>query len=114
MDLGLDALSKITVFSKYSKYVPEKKRRETWDEIVDRYEQMLIKKYPKLEVAIIDSAKFIRERKVLPSMRALQFAGPAMEVNNARGYNCAYLPIDSLYSFSETMFLLLGGSGKQK
>jgi ribonucleoside-diphosphate reductase alpha chain len=111
MDLGLDALSKITVFSKYSKYVPEKKRRETWDEIVDRYEQMLIKKYPKLEVAIIDSAKFIRERKVLPSMRALQFAGPAMEVNNARGYNCAYLPIDSLYSFSETMFLLLGGSG---
>jgi ribonucleoside-diphosphate reductase alpha chain len=111
MDLGLDALSKITVFSKYSKYVPEKKRRETWDELVDRYEQMLIKKYPKLEVAIIDSAKFIRERKVLPSMRALQFAGPAMEVNNARGYNCAYLPIDSLYSFSETMFLLLGGSG---
>ena len=54
---------------------------------------------------------FIRDKKVLPSMRALQFAGPAMEVNNARGYNCAYLPVDSLYSFSETMFLLLGGSG---
>jgi ribonucleoside-diphosphate reductase alpha chain len=44
-------------------------------------------------------------------MRALQFAGQAMEVNNARGYNCAYHPIDSLYGFSETMFLLLGGSG---
>jgi ribonucleoside-diphosphate reductase alpha chain len=72
---------------------------------------MMIKKYPNLEIAIVESAKFIREKKVLPSMRALQFAGPAMEVNNARGYNCAYLPIDSLYSFSETMFLLLGGSG---
>ena len=111
MDLGLDALSKITIFSKYSKYLPEKKRRETWDEIVDRYQGMMIKKYPKLEQAIVESAVFIREKKVLPSMRALQFAGPAMEVNNARGYNCAYLPVDSLYSFSETMFLLLGGSG---
>jgi ribonucleoside-diphosphate reductase alpha chain len=111
MDLGLDALGKITVFSKYAKHVPQLERRETWDEIVDRYVTMMVKKYPSLEEAIVESAKFIREKKVLPSMRALQFAGPAMEVNNARGYNCAYLPIDSLYSFSETMFLLLGGSG---
>jgi ribonucleoside-diphosphate reductase alpha chain len=111
MDLGLDALGKITVFSKYAKHSPQLQRRETWDEIVDRYQVMMIKKYPKLELAIVESAKFIREKKVLPSMRALQFAGPAMEVNNARGYNCAYLPVDSLYSFSETMFLLLGGSG---
>ena len=111
MDLGLDILSKVTVFSKYAKYKSELKRRETWDEIVDRYQTMMIKKYPKLDEAIIESAKFIRDKEVLPSMRALQFAGPAMEVNNARGYNCAYLPVDSLYSFSETMFLLLGGSG---
>ena len=111
MDLGLEALSSITVFSKYAKYIPTLKRRETWDEIVDRYQTMMIKKYPKLEQAIVESAVFIREKKVLPSMRALQFAGAAMEVNNARGYNCAYLPVDSLYSFSETMFLLLGGSG---
>ena len=111
MDLGLEALSKITIFSKYSKYVPELKRRETWDEIIDRYQTMMIKKYPNLETAIIDSAKFIREKKVLPSMRALQFAGSAAEVNNARIYNCCYLPIDSLHSFSETMFLLLGGTG---
>jgi ribonucleoside-triphosphate reductase len=111
MDLGLDALSKITIFSKYAKYIPELKRRETWDEIVDRYVTMMVKKYPNLEQQIKDSATFIREKKVLPSMRALQFAGAAMEVNNARGYNCAYLPVDSLYSFSETMFLLLGGSG---
>ena len=111
MDLGLEALSKITIFSKYAKYIPELKRRETWEEIVDRYENMMIKKYPNLEQEIKDSATFIRKKKVLPSMRALQFAGPAAEVNNSRIYNCCFLPIDSVHSFSETMFLLLGGTG---
>lgn len=110
-DLGLEALSKITIFSKYAKYLPEKQRRETWDEIVDRYERMMCMKYPTLTKQIKANALYIRQKKVLPSMRALQFAGPAMEVNNSRGYNCCYLPIDSLYSFSETMFLLLGGTG---
>jgi len=111
MDLGLEALSELTVFSKYAKYNPELKRRETWNEIVDRYQGMMIKKYPSLEDAIIKSAEFIRQKKVLPSMRALQFAGPAAEVNNARIYNCCFLPMDDYRSFSETMFLLLGGTG---
>jgi ribonucleoside-diphosphate reductase alpha chain len=111
MDLGLDSLSKITIFSKYAKYIPELKRRETWNEIVNRYQEMMIKKYPHMEEAIVASTVWIREKKVLPSMRALQFAGPAAEVNNARIYNCCYLPIDSLHCFSETMFLLLGGTG---
>lgn len=111
-DLGLEALSKITVFSKYAKYIPELKRRETWDEIVDRYENMLSTKYPSLSDEIKLNAGFIRQKKVLPSMRALQFSGAAAEVNNSRIYNCCYLPIDSIHSFSETMFLLLGGTGK--
>jgi ribonucleoside-triphosphate reductase len=111
MDVGLDTLSKLTVFSKYAKYVPELKRRETWEEIVARYEQMMVKKYPKLEDMIKQATGYIRDKKVLPSMRALQFAGPAAEVNNARIYNCCYLPIDSIHSFNETMFLLLGGTG---
>lgn len=110
-DLGLDALSKITIFSKYSKYLGDKQRRETWDEIIDRYVKMMIKKYPKLEEPITVNSAFIREKKVLPSMRALQFAGLALELNNSRGYNCGFLPIDSYHSFSETMFLLLGGTG---
>jgi ribonucleoside-diphosphate reductase alpha chain len=110
-DLGLQALSSITVFSKYAKYIPELKRRETWDEIVDRYETMMIKKYPYLEESIKTSIPMIRDKKILPSMRALQFAGAAAEVNNARIYNCCFLPIDSIHSFSETMFLLLGGTG---
>ena len=52
MDLGLEALSKITVFSKYAKFIPELNRRETWDEIISRYEAMMIKKYPYLEESI--------------------------------------------------------------
>lgn len=111
MDLGLKALSDVTVFSKYAKYLPEVGRRETWDEIVDRYEIMMFKKYPQLKKEIQENTGWIRKKKVLPSMRALQFAGPALEVNNARGFNCAYLPIDNYHAFSETMFLLLGGSG---
>lgn len=111
MDLGLEALSKVTIWSKYAKYLPEVNRRETWDEIVDRYEVMMMRKYPQLKKDIQKNTFWIREKKVLPSMRALQFAGPALEVNNARGFNCAYLPIDSYHAFSETMFLLLGGSG---
>lgn len=111
MDLGLEALSKTTVWSKYAKYLPEVKRRETWEEVVARYEIMLMKKYPELKKEIMENAQYIYDMKVLPSMRALQFAGPAMEVNNARGYNCCFLPVDSYHAFSETMFLLLGGTG---
>src|SRR5687768_10515863 len=101
-----EILSSLIVFSKYAKYIPEKKRRETWKEIVDRYLQMMIKRYPKLEKLIIQNGEWIREKHILPSMRALQFAGAAMEVNHARGYNCCYLPVDSYHAFSETMFLL--------
>jgi len=111
MELGSDILSSVTVFSKYAKYIPELNRRETWDEIVDRYEVMMAKKFPALTKEISENAKYIRDKKVLPSMRALQFAGVASEVNNARVYNCCYLPMDSVYSFSESMFLLLGGTG---
>ena len=111
MNLGLEALSKTIVWSKYAKYVPELNRRETWDEIIDRYEDMLCRKYPSVSTQIKDNVAFIRQKKVLPSMRALQFAGKAIEVNNARAYNCCFLHIDSYHAFSETMFLLLGGTG---
>lgn len=111
MNKGLELLSKVIIWSKYAKYVPQLKRRENWDEIVYRYQDMLCRKYPSLTEKIKDNAEYIRQKKVLPSMRALQFAGKAIEVNNARAYNCAYLPVDSYHAFSETMFLLLGGTG---
>jgi ribonucleoside-diphosphate reductase alpha chain len=87
-NLGLEILSELTIFTKYAKYKPELKRRETWDEIVDRYIKMMVDKYPQLEEEIIISSELIKNKKVLPSMRMLQFAGLAIDVNNARGYNC--------------------------
>ena len=111
MNLNNKILSDITIFNKYSKYIPEVNRRETWDEICKRYKDMMISKYPSLSQAISNNMKFIVDKKVLPSMRALQFAGAAIEKNESRIYNCAYLPVDHYKSFSEAMFLLLGGTG---
>jgi len=97
---------------KYAKYIPELNRRETFDEIVDRNMNMHIKKYPELQEKIEHVYNnFVRTKKVLPSMRSLQFAGKPIEINPARVYNCCYLPIDSLDSFGEVMFLLLSGTG---
>ncbi|MEM4710655.1 MAG: hypothetical protein QXL18_01775 [Candidatus Woesearchaeota archaeon] len=111
MDKGLEILSKLVVFNKYAKYIPELKRRETYEEIIYRYLKMMINKYPYLENEIWEKGSLILDKKVLPSMRALQFAGPAIEKNNTRLYNCCYLPIDDYRAFSEIMFLLLGGTG---
>lgn len=112
MEISNQILSDITVFMKYAKYIPELQRRETFDEIVDRNMNMHIKKYPELQEKIEHVYNnFVRTKKVLPSMRSLQFAGKPIEINPARVYNCCYLPIDSLDSFGEVMFLLLSGTG---
>lgn len=125
MNNSQKVLSDVVVYNKYAKYNNDLKRRETWSEIVDRYKQMLINKYigefdsvhdiplDKFDLyeEIIQNSEFIYNKKVLPSMRALQFAGPAIEVNEARIYNCAFMPADDYRFFSELMLLLLGGTG---
>lgn len=105
-------LSDIIVYMKYSRYLKEKHRRETWDELVERNMSMHVEKFPSLKEEIIDMyKKFVLPRKVLPSMRSLQFAGPGIKMNPARIYNCCFMPIDSIEAFNEGMFLLLGGTG---
>jgi ribonucleoside-triphosphate reductase len=104
-------LSGITVFMKYSKYLPEMERRETWEELVTRNREMHIKKYPQLAKEIEDVYRLVYDKKILPSMRSLQFAGKPIELSPNRIYNCCYLPIDDVRAFSEVMFLLLGGTG---
>ena len=111
MELPNEILSNIVVHMKYAKYLPEKNRRETWEELVDRNKAMHIKTYPKLTDQINDVYKLVYEKKVLPSMRSLQFGGKPIEISPNRVYNCAYLPIDHIDSFHEVMFLLLGGTG---
>jgi len=111
MDISTKILSDITVYMKYARYIPEKKRRETWKELVERNKKMHIKKYPELKSEIEKAYKFVLDKKVLPSMRSMQFAGKPIEISPNRVYNCAFLPIDNWQSFSEVMFLLLGGTG---
>ena len=111
MELSNEILSDITVYMKYAKYMPELNRRETWTELVTRNKNMHIKKYPALTDQIEDAYKLVYEKKILPSMRSLQFGGKPIEISPNRVYNCAYLPIDSIECFHEIMFLLLGGTG---
>ncbi len=106
-----DILSDITVHMKYARYMPEKERRETWTEIVDRNKAMHIKSYPDLREEIDSAYKMVYNKKVLPSMRSMQFGGKPIEVAPNRIYNCAFAPIDDWRVFSEVMFLLLGGTG---
>jgi len=111
MEISNKILSDITVYMKYAKYLPELERRETWEELVTRNKNMHIKKYPNLKNEIEDKYKLVYDKKVLPSMRSMQFGGKPIEISPNRIYNCAYMPIDHIDSFSECMFLLLGGTG---
>ena len=111
MEISNQILSEITVYMKYAKYLPELNRRETWEELVTRNKAMHIKKYPKLREEIEAAYQFVYDKKVLPSMRSLQFGGKPIEISPNRIYNCAYLPIDDYRAFAEAMFLLLGGTG---
>lgn len=111
MELSSKILSDITVYMKYARFLKEENRRETWEELVTRNKNMHLKKYPQLSEEIENAYQFVYDRKILPSMRSMQFGGKPIEVAPNRIYNCAYLPIDDELSFSETMFLLLGGTG---
>jgi len=111
MNVAQEILSDITIHMKYSKYLPESQKRESWEELVDRNKAMHLKKYPNMEIEIDWAYGYVYDKKVLPSMRSLQFGGKSIEISPNRVYNCAYLPIDDIHAFSETMFLLLGGTG---
>jgi len=111
MELPAKILSDITVFMKYAKFNDKKNRRENWKELVDRNKKMHLEKFPNLKEEINEAYTFVYDKKILPSMRSLQFAGKPIAINNARLYNCCFLPVDHVDAFSEVMFLLLSGTG---
>jgi len=96
---------------KYARYLPEEQRRENWAELVTRNKQMHIKKFPSLKEEIEWAYEFVYDKKVLPSMRSMQFGGKPIDVSPNRIFNCAYAPVDHMRVFGEIMFLLLGGTG---
>ena len=111
MELSNQILSEITVHMKYARYLESKQRRETWDELVTRNMNMHLKKFPELELQIVKAYKQVYDKKVLPSMRSMQFGGKPIEVAPNRIFNCAFMPADDWRCFGEAMFLLLGGTG---
>jgi ribonucleoside-triphosphate reductase len=99
--------------SRYAKWIPELSRRENWDETVNRYITFFKDRIPKSdrEEVTKELQKAILEMDVMPSMRAMMFAGPGLERDNCAGYNCSYLVIDDPRAFDETLYILMCGTG---
>lgn len=111
MNASNKLLSDIVAFRTYAKFLPHLGRRESLQETINRNMSMHLDMFPKLSRDIIKAYQKVHELKVMPSMRAMQFSGEAILKNNARQYNCSFLPINDVRAFGETMFLLLSGVG---
>ena len=101
--------------SKYARWIPEEKRRETWEETVNRVCSMHLQKYDFLsnedKNKIIWAFDMVKQKKVLPSMRSMQFGGAAILAHEPRIYNCCTRHLDSIRAFSELAYLMLCGCG---
>ena len=103
--------------SRYARWDYEKERRETWYETVERYFDFFTKHLKETCEFDLDNGerveleKAVKELKVMPSMRCLMTAGPALEKENVAGYNCSYVKIDNLRSFDEILYVLMNGTG---
>jgi ribonucleoside-triphosphate reductase len=103
--------------SRYSRWLDDKNRRETWVETVDRYIDFMVNHLkknngytpPKDQVEAV--REYILTHRALPSMRALMTAGPALERNNIAGYNCSYVVVDNPVAFDEILYILMNGTG---
>jgi ribonucleoside-triphosphate reductase len=97
--------------SRYARWLEEENRRETWAETVSRYLTKVVVPKTRDEIVVGDIEEAILGLEIMPSMRALMTAGPALDRDNTAGYNCSYLPVDDPKSFDEAMFILLCGTG---
>ena len=103
--------------SRYARWIPTENRRETWGETVDRYFDFMVGHLNKEHSYVPDPALVnelkseVFNRNVMPSMRSVMTAGDALNRDNVAGYNCSFLPVDSLRSFDEAMYILMCGTG---
>ena len=112
--MSVRELQDYTFVAKYARWIPEKKRRETWNEAVNRVKEMMLNKYfdnPEVHEDIEWAYEMMRKKRVLGSQRALQFGGKPIFKHNARIYNCITSFCDRLRFFQECMYLLLCGCG---
>lgn len=107
--------SNYIALSRYARWLPKEKRRETWDETVDRYIEFFGKKKFGWDDGMLNGLllcqEAIKNLEVMGSMRAVMTAGKALDRDNVAGYNCAYLPIDHVRAFDETFYILMCGTG---
>ena len=98
--------------SRYARWLDSEGRRETWAETVARYMDNVVRKSFKIPLANFSKIEeAILSLDVMPSMRAMMSAGPALDRDNTAGFNCSYLPVDDPKSFDEAMYILLCGTG---
>ncbi len=98
--------------SRYAKFIDEKGRRENWNETVDRLVSFYVSKFPQQEQILREQIQTaIEKMQVMPSMRSVMTAGPALERDNICGYNCSYIVVDNIKSFSEALYILMNGTG---
>jgi len=103
--------SKYIFKSRYARYLPEENRRENWDETVDRYIDFFKARHPKAQIPWDELRDGIYNLEVMPSMRALMTAGPALDRDNVAGYNCSYVAVDNVRVFDEILYVLMCGTG---
>lgn len=106
----MDNFQEFIVKSKYCRWDDEKNRRETWEECVDRYYDYMESRFS-LRGELADLREATLDREVFPSMRALMTAGAAADVDDVCMYNCSYIPITTIRSFSDVMYVLCCGTG---
>ena len=107
----MDSYSKYIALSRYARYLDDKGRRETWEETVDRYINFWRGRTEGLGKELDEARDAILNLEVMPSMRCMMTAGPALERENIAGYNCSYVPIDNVASFHELLYILMCGTG---
>lgn len=98
--------------SRYARFLDEKGRRENWNETVQRLVEFYCRKFPDhVDVLRGEVYESVVEMKVMPSMRSLMTAGPALEEDNVCGYNCSFVVVDNIRTFSEALYILMNGCG---
>tara|TARA_R110002110_G_scaffold41627_3_gene131871 strand:+ start:444 stop:2309 length:1866 start_codon:yes stop_codon:yes gene_type:complete len=107
----MDVYQKVIASSRYARYLPEQKRRETWTETVDRLINFIIKMQPALTGESQKLHKAVKNLEIMPSMRLMMSAGEACERDNIAAYNCSYLAVNNKRAFSEALYILMNGTG---
>lgn len=107
----MDIYQQVIAASRYARYIPEKNRRETWEETVDRLIHFIKENAPELHQDIPNLKKAVLNLEVMPSMRLLMSAGEACKRDNIAAYNCSYLAANNKRAFAECLYILMNGTG---